>query len=441
MDQDQGLRTESSERAHADSPLAVTSRRRALDRLRTAVSAGEPGHPILITGEPGAGKTWLAGQLALHLPASWMSTHVDLTRAMTALDFLQLVGHSLGIPLSDGLGAARARLHSFLHDDEVDGRRWLLIIDDAHRGSPVVWDEIRAAVNQSGRRGGFATIVVLGETELVRAMATRGFRGFASTVRLHLHLPPLDVDEARELLTFMGQGHIVADRALEELHRDVRGNASGLLRLAHVRHPGIPELSPDRTPRDAAPARPRPFAPKLTRSTVDADQNMLEIPQPASAPPIKAARAESLRSDALSLVPAKPPIRVEEGLVEVGWDGDLETEFHELEDTANAARPRPAHELSFNEELIEDPYAALQAWSEWTGGQETTASRSVAVESALARRSAEPVPVSPAPATEETGGNLEDSPAMAPPGIRAEPQHEFAPYSQLFTRLRQSKQP
>ena len=51
-------------------------------------------------------------------------------------------------------------------------------------------------------------------------------------LRCHLHLPPLDLDEARELLEFAGQDHIAADRALEELHRDARGNASGLLRLA-----------------------------------------------------------------------------------------------------------------------------------------------------------------------------------------------------------------
>ena len=64
----------------------------------------------------------LAGGPACRLlPSSWLSARVDLTRAMTALDFLQLIGHSLGLPLSDSLGAARARLHSILHDDDVDG--------------------------------------------------------------------------------------------------------------------------------------------------------------------------------------------------------------------------------------------------------------------------------------------------------------------------------
>ena len=160
-------------------PLAVSSRRRALDRLRAAVEAGRSGrHPDHrragcrqdLAGGPAC---WpLASRVAQRL-------HVDLTRAMTALDFLQLIGHSLGLPLAERLGAARARLHSVLHDDDVDGRRWLLVVDEAHRGSPVVWDEIQALVNQSGRPGGFAALVVLGDTDLARALATRGFGGFA----------------------------------------------------------------------------------------------------------------------------------------------------------------------------------------------------------------------------------------------------------------------
>jgi type II secretory pathway predicted ATPase ExeA len=440
MDQDHGLLTEASEPVQGDSPLAVSSRRRALDRLRSALSTCEPGHPILITGEPGAGKTWLANQLVRFLPPSWHKAAVDLTRSMTALDFLQLIGHSARLPLSDSLGTARTRLHSFLHDDDVDGKRWLLVIDDAHHGSPLVWDEIRAIVNQSGRRGGFAALVVLGDTELVRSVASRGLRGFASTVRLHLHLPPLDADEARDLLKFMGHDHIAGDRAVEELHRDARGNASGLLYLAQSRRRSLSELSPDQTSRDARFAWPRPVGPPVTSSPGHDEPEKLDRPQPAAAPPMAAARAAGFRADAPSLLPTKPPIRVEEGLVEVGWDGDLETEFAESAEAASAIPARPAHDSSLNEELIDDPYAALQAWSEWRGGQ-ATAGHSVAVESSTASRLGEPVPVSPGLESEEMGDSPEASQATAPPGVRAESQHEFAPYSQLFTRLRQSKQP
>ena len=100
--------------------------------MRTAIETGESG-AFLITGQPGAGKTWLAGRLAAVLPASWRRAQIDLTSALSALDVLHLIGHSLGVPTAKGLGEARARLHSVLQDEFADGRRWLLVIDEAHR--------------------------------------------------------------------------------------------------------------------------------------------------------------------------------------------------------------------------------------------------------------------------------------------------------------------
>jgi type II secretory pathway predicted ATPase ExeA len=444
MDHDQGLTTETSERPRGDSPLAVSSRRRALDRLRAAALAGQA-RPILITGEPGAGKTWLADQLGRLLPSAWRSTRVDLTRAMTALDFLQLVGHSLGVPLSEGLGATRARLNSILHDDDVDGRRWLLFVDEAHHASPVVWDEIQALVNQLGRPGGFAAVVVLGDTELVRSLTTRAFGGFASSVRIHLHLPPLDLDEARELLVFTGYDHVAAGRALEELYRDARGNPGSLIRLAQ-RRPGpwrvISDHSPEREPRDSDPTWPRQPALRNGNSSGSERPEALDVEQTSSVSQATTAHLDRTRPELLpSLIPAKPPIRDEDGLVEVGWDGDLESELVEPESNVNNPVVRLADDSSLNEELVEDRYAALQAWSEWTERQGRTPSRGVAIESPPPRRPAEPSSPSDERPADESPGSLEPAPAAVPPGIRAEPQHEFAPYSQLFTRLRPSKQP
>jgi type II secretory pathway predicted ATPase ExeA len=232
VDQDPYLTTDTSDQPPGrTSQRTVSSRRRALDRLRTAIAGGQSG-PILITGEPGAGKTWLTHQLSCILPSTVVSVSVDVTRAMGALDFLQLIGHALGTPFSDSLGVARSRLNAALSDDAVDGKRWLLVVDEAHRAGSLIWDEIKAMVNHAGGAGGFEAIVVLGDTPLVRALAGRDFRGFASSLRVHVHLPPLDLDEARELLFEVGHDVDSLSNILEELHRDARGNPGRLLRLA-----------------------------------------------------------------------------------------------------------------------------------------------------------------------------------------------------------------
>jgi hypothetical protein len=397
-----------------------------------------------MTGEPGAGKTWLTHQLSCILPSNVVSVSVDVTRAMGALDFLQLIGHALGIPFSDSLGVARSRLNAALSDDAVDGKRWLLVVDEAHRAGSLIWDEIKAMVNHAGGAGGFDAIVILGDTPLVRALAGRDFRGFASSLRVHVHLPPLDLDEARELLVEVGHDVDSLSNILEELHRDARGNPGRLLRLAsgslRSSSPGA-VMGSNREALTAEQSPSRRFPRAVDPPGPEENENP-RFPQTTSVPATKTSHAVSARTETPALIPTKPPIRVEDGLVEVGWDGDLEDEPGETEYTMTGHENVPAGDSSFNEELIEDRYAAIQAWSEWTKIQEKATGRGLATQASLPRGSSELQPAeSESPAVEEAPESLDAAPGGTTPGIRAEREHEFAPYSQLFTRLRQSKQP
>jgi type II secretory pathway predicted ATPase ExeA len=443
MGRDQDLGIGMNERPRGgDGPRIVASRLRALDRMRAAVATGRSG-AILITGEPGAGKTWLVGQLAGLLPAPWHSAHIDLTSALSALDLLHLIGHSLGAPTTKGLGLTRARLHSVLHDEFADGRSWLLVVDEAHRALPLVWEELQVIVNRLGRRGGFGALVVIGDTELTRLLATRDLGGFASSLTDHVHLLPLDLDEARELLEFPRRGDDRGELALEELHRDAGGNPRALLRLAE-RLPESwrkPAVAVDRQARRQDPytTRPRSNIATTSQGQVQTDDREDELPIAAS--PIAATHDVGTRSQAPSLIPSRPPIRIEEGLVEVGWEGDLETEFGPAETAASRSQTVVTGDALPNEVPIEDRYAELQAWTEWSKSQERAALPNDATQVSFPTDTHAPLPGSGAPPLVPPRESRQPAPATAPPGVRAEPQQEFAPYSQLFTRLRQSKQP
>jgi general secretion pathway protein A len=414
----------------------------------------------LITGEPGAGKTWQARRLAAVLPDGWQTAFVDLATGMNGLDFLQWIGHALGISVPNRLGAARLSVHGALTDESNDGRRWLLVVDEAHRGNSSVWDEIQAIINQLGRRGGFAALVVLGQTELARALSTRSLSGFASHISLHLHLMPLDLDEARDLLGYPGGAAVSFEHALEELHRDSGGNPGKLLRLAHARL-NLPELNSDRKERLPLHDQNRLPEASLTRRE-DAPQFADDERVRASTKP--EARTPTARPDTSPLIPTKPPLRDEDGLVEVGWEGDLETEFRRGGVPTGAELPS-ADDPTFNEELIEDRYTALQAWAEWTRNQQRSAGECAAYEPAqpapaVPQATSGAMPTDPAelgnPVDSRHSGDSTSQPdptdsadpaaeadaarspavAVPPAGFRAESQHEFAPYSHLFTRLR-----
>jgi general secretion pathway protein A len=454
MQRHEGLAKAASRGPRGDNwQLAVSSPSRALVRLRAAVENGHAG-PILITGESGAGKTWQARRLAALLPEQWRTIFVDVAAGVNALEFLRLIAHALGVSVPNRLGAARLAVQGILEDELRDGRRWLLVVDQAHRGSSAVWDEIQTISNRLGQPGGFAALLVMGQTELARALATRSFSAFASHLSLHLHLMPLDLDEARELLGYPGRQSEALEQGLEELHRDSRGNPGMLLRLANA----LPAFQPAEThrnqPRTLDPQKRFPIAPIARHEDSPSDDHE----EPYLAPAVSEAYTATAEPAAPPLIPARPPLRDEEGLVEVGWEGDLENELQ-----AGSVPSEPdlqvASKPTLDEESIEDRYAAIQAWAEWTQNQERVAGQGAGQDSAQSAlpqaslgaaqtdsagppnrigsvKSGESAdPPSPADAAALVA-NAARSPAVPPAGIRAETQHEFAPYSHLFTRLR-----
>src|SRR5690242_3012115 len=87
--------------------FALPTRAAALAECRAGLEAG--GGPVLVTGEAGVGKTWLARALADGTgDRRWAA--VDLTPATGPADLFRAIGQALGLPIPDTLGAARQAL-------------------------------------------------------------------------------------------------------------------------------------------------------------------------------------------------------------------------------------------------------------------------------------------------------------------------------------------
>src|SRR5262245_60848357 len=97
MERDHGLGSYTIRQPQCDpAHLVASSPFRAVDRIQAEIVRGQSG-PVVITGEPGAGKTWAARSLAAALPDHWRTAVVDLAAAMNALDFHRLIAHGIGV--------------------------------------------------------------------------------------------------------------------------------------------------------------------------------------------------------------------------------------------------------------------------------------------------------------------------------------------------------
>ncbi len=450
-----GLNDQTSGPGGKSRDLPVSSRRDAFERLRSSIGRDEPAM-VLLTGEPGTGKTWLWRRLVQELPTSWRGLSVDMSEALDALDFLRLIGRALGINLADRLGAARLDLARVLQDDSRDGRSWLLIVENAQSTPAQVWNEIQAMVHAMEQAEGFGGVILVGPTKLANLLASRSLNTLATRIETHVHLLSLDLDESLELVQARGGPGNLDRGILEELHRDARGNPRLLLQL--LRKGSWTTAAAAITGQPATLRRlPEPSAhPVVARSNmiaepapgeVSATQGKLEAP-----PRGGAVTAGEPGSPGPALVPCRPPLRVEEGLIEVGREGNLEAETAEVPAGESVAplvaglppvgESEPPHEEMTlehetelpSEEMIEDHYAALQAWTEWAKNRGRGSSPNAMGAGEQVQRAA--VANAAIAQADDEPDTLEEFPA---PGLRAELQHEHAPYSQLFSRLRQSK--
>ena len=399
-------------RGPGEGPL-LPSRGVALATLRAALLVQDG--PVLLTGESGVGKTWLCRRLRAGMPSPWRWVSVDLTPAIGAAELYRLILHGSGLPPGADPAEARTALGDLLADHSADGERWGLIVEEGHNASPGVLEELRVLGNRMGEPGSFAALVLVGQNRLARRMATRPLASFDARLVASVHLRPILVDELGEFLSRLRPDRAWTVDEVEHLHRDVGGNPRRALLRLGVRNEQHAALS-------EPPAHPTPTPQAARRAIAPA-----EVRSPVwEAPPV---------------VPVKPPLHVGDGMIEVGWEPtpDLVSD----PEPENDQEDRPASDgiggmlattdgpSLATEEIIDDHYAALQAWSEWAKNQ--------------GREPVSPVhPPGPDGPDDGPEPDDEERPRQAPlspahPSVWAEGEHAFAPYSQLFSRLRQSR--
>ena len=221
----------------SEKPFSITpdprylymSRRHADALAHLIYGISESGGFIQLTGEVGTGKTTLIRSLLEQLPTK-ADIALILNPQLSTKEFLQVICEELGAPrpADDSLKARIDSLNAHLLKVHAQGRRVVLIVDEAQTLSPELLEQVRLLTNLETAKQKLLQIILIGQPELRDLLDQPHMRQLAQRVTGRYHLEPLRREETalylRHRLKVAGStSDIFSDAALRGLHRHSRG--------------------------------------------------------------------------------------------------------------------------------------------------------------------------------------------------------------------------
>ncbi|HEY0939344.1 MAG TPA: AAA family ATPase [Steroidobacter sp.] len=146
---------------------------------------------VVITGEIGSGKTTLIETFLKELEKDVVVAQINQTQ-VTAVEFLQSVLVQFGFsPFRMKKAELLSTLNEFLVEQYANGRRVLLIVDEAQNLSNKVLEEIRMLSGVETTKEKVLRIILAGQPELNDKLNSPGLVQLAQRIRLRFHLTPL----------------------------------------------------------------------------------------------------------------------------------------------------------------------------------------------------------------------------------------------------------
>ena len=158
---------------------------------------------IVLSGDAGTGKTTLLSSVLNILPAGRILSSVILNPTLTPSEFLEMVLLDFGMSDVPGSKAQRLwKLQEFLAQAARQQKVALLVIDEAHKLTPEVLEEIRLLGNYESATDKFLQILLLGQSELDDLLNRQELRQFKQRIALRLYIDPLTALDVEKYIRF-----------------------------------------------------------------------------------------------------------------------------------------------------------------------------------------------------------------------------------------------
>lgn len=147
---------------------------------------------VVLTGDAGTGKTTLLARVLQFVPTSQLQFSVIMNPTLSPSEFLELALLDFGVTDVPASKAQRLwKLKNLLLQGQREGKVSALIVDEAHKLSPEVLEEIRMLGNFEEAEQKFLQILLVGQNELDDTLNRVDLRQMKQRIALRLSLAPL----------------------------------------------------------------------------------------------------------------------------------------------------------------------------------------------------------------------------------------------------------
>ena len=219
----------------SEKPFAITpdprylylSERHAEALAHLLYGINESGGFIQLTGEVGTGKTTVVRTLLSRVPHH-ADVAVILNPRVTPVEFLLTICEELGLGVDEADRSSVKEMVDALNrrllSAHADGRRVIVIVDEAQNLSAEVLEQVRLLTNLETPTQKLLQIILIGQPELRELLDRTDLRQLAQRITGRYHLKPLSRDESQQYVRHRlrvagAAGEIFTPAALREVHR------------------------------------------------------------------------------------------------------------------------------------------------------------------------------------------------------------------------------
>ena len=181
--------------------FATKHHQRALSYLQYGLAQGEGF--IVITGPIGTGKTTLARNLLANIADENIVAAQLVTTKLTPDELLELVAAEFNITVSGNSKAGTLQsIEKFLINLHKQGKRALLLVDEAQNLPPETVEELRMLSNFQLDNKPLIQSFLLGQEELKTIISAPDMEQFRQRIIASAHLKPLNAEEVKNYIKY-----------------------------------------------------------------------------------------------------------------------------------------------------------------------------------------------------------------------------------------------